>query len=391
MPNSTKSTFKTIFPLILTTFINKTGAIGMSLLPILLVERHASTSEASITLGAVKMTTAIATLVAGWMGDWLGLRTTVLAAFACSALGLGLMPVDLGLIPLLIFGIIAQFGIAIVNGSMRMMVAQTAGKAGQKEALGWMRTVNNLGQVISYGLAAAVSGLGAQVLIWFDALTSAIAFVLGNKTLPSTQRANETAPSPSVSNRALSWRAFGCGAAVLLVWTFQYELFISGIAGRVKIVHGEPGLQLFSGIMMINTIFCALLSVGASKFFQDSIRTLAGGTILFSLGLVLCVEWTQDRYALFAGAFFITLGEILYGVFSQLLLIRSIPDGPKQNRIYATSLFVINLGRMLAAAISFPLLVHTQDLTASRWVISAALGISLMTLAVGHREFRGLT
>src|SRR5271155_4451666 len=84
--------FRQSRPVLLTTFTNKVGSIGLSLITILLVKRGVSTGRGSFVLSTLKTTMLAGTLVGGTLTDRFSSRTLVLAALLLSATGLGFLP-----------------------------------------------------------------------------------------------------------------------------------------------------------------------------------------------------------------------------------------------------------------------------------------------------------
>jgi hypothetical protein len=388
--------FRQSLPVLITSLVNKSGSIGLSLLPMLLVEAHVSTARSSLAMLLVKGTTVGATLVSGGAADWLGLRFTVLAAFLAAAAGLALLPlslVNLGFVAFVAAGMVAQLGITSINATLRLLLTRTVARAHHKEALGWMRLVNNLGQILSYGLASLSAALGAQLLIWFDAATSLAAFVVGRRILP---RVPDSAPppagpaGPSARRSARGWLPLiGC-TLLMTGWNFAYEFFMSGVAGRVKLLYPDEGLRLFALMMMLNTVICAALAVKAARVLTRVVPSLVAGVALSSAGVLVGIGWAGSRPLLFAAMLLLTSGELVYGALGQFLLIRSVPAGRAENTVYSSAILVANLGRMAAAGLAFPLIV---DATSPRAGQSIVIGVAIASLAVlltGRRAFARL-
>src|SRR6185503_16512821 len=87
-----KTAFEQSRPLLLTSFTNKMGSIGLSLIAILLVEKGATTAQGSFVLACLKAMIVTGTLVGGALSDRVGPRTLVLGAFLLSAIGLAGLP-----------------------------------------------------------------------------------------------------------------------------------------------------------------------------------------------------------------------------------------------------------------------------------------------------------
>lgn len=382
-------------PILLTSLVNKSGSIGISLLPILLVDGHYSTEQSTWVMSCVKGSTIVATLAAGWFSDSFGVRLTLLLSLLMASLGLGFMPLHLGYLVLAISGFVAQFGIASVNTTNRLLLTQTVDWSNQKEALGWMRFVNNLGQVLSFGLATMTASLGAVLLIWFDSFTSIAAFFVGLRILPkSSSEKARTQPSsdkfqgtrPKTSS---IWPYVGC-TLLLAGWNFMYEFFITGVAGRIKVIYPETGLRIFSTLMVLNTILCAALAVWASRILSRAIPSLVAGVLLTTSGLVLGIVQVGSLPLIFTAMVLLTLGEIIYGALAQFLLIRSVPSSNRENMTYSVAILIANMGRMAAAGLAFPLVVHSSHPAAAA-ILAASIGLgSVIVLVIGMRPLSEL-
>lgn len=285
--------FRQSRPVLLTTFTNKVGSIGLSLITILLVERGVSTGEGTLVLGTLKGTMLIGTLAGGALSDRLGSRTLVLAALLMSASGLGFLPFQTSLWLILLFGVLAQFAEALMNVVQRILLMDQVELVHQKEALGWMRMISNFAQIFSFSIAAIGSGLGVMPLMLFDSFTSLSAFLMGRVVLPvrpaSRAKGRGLGGAPAVGGAAAKNAFFRC-AVVLMGWSFFYELFLEGGAGRLEILHPGQGLHRFSTMMILNTVLCAAFAVKAVRTFTRSWPAIAGGLALTATG-VLIAAW----------------------------------------------------------------------------------------------------
>ncbi len=373
----------------------------------LLVEGHYSTAQSSLAMTCVKATTVVGTLLSGWAGDTLGLRFTLLSSFFFSALGFLFLPFHLGLIVLIASGMVAQFGNTATNGTIRLLLVKVVDRKNQKVALGWMRTMNNLGQILSYGLGATAAAIGLKLLIWFDGLTSFLALIVGAKIAPNEKKEslavdisappNESESTPKNAHinesapRSRGWWPFIGSTLLLAGWSFMYEFYMSGIAGKVKVIWPSDGLRIFSSLMVLNVMICALLAVKAAQFLKNVVKGMVAAAIFTAAGLLIGIYFTDSVPMLFVAAFGMTLGEVVYGVFGQFLLIRLVPASNRPNTLYSVAILVANLGRMAAAGLAFPLIIRASTpAPASILVIVVALG-SIAVLALGHKRFEEAT
>ena len=388
-----RSVFRKSLPLLLTTLVNKSGSIGITLLPILLVEGHYSTAQSSFVMSVVKGTTLVSTVLSGFLSDLVGFRVVLLGSFLLATVGLFMLPLSLGLVVLTLAGVISQLGITSVNTSTRLLLTRTMARTEQKEALGWMRFVNNLGQIFSYGLATLTASLGAKVLIWFDAFTSLFAFVLGWRVLPKKEKNSDLPigpPDASGTKRAVNWWPFvGC-TFLITGWYAMYEFFVVGIAGLLEVTHPDQGLRIFSMLMVLNTVLCAALAVVASRFLTQVVPSLALGVLLTAAGVILAAWQTHDIALLFVSALFLTLGEVIYGALGQFLLIRSVPASARENTVYSSAILVANVGRMVAAGLAFPLIIDAKSPAWAMGITASVGAFSLVVLLLGGRQLARL-
>jgi MFS family permease len=349
----------------MTTFTNKVGSIGLSLITILLVKRGVSTGEGTLVLSVLKGTMLAGTLAGGALTDRFSSRTLVLAALLISAAGLGLLPFQTSIWLILFCGMLAQFSEALMNVVQRLLLMDQVEHAHQREALGWMRMVNNFAQVFSFSVAALGARLGLTPLMLFDSATSLSAFFLGRKILPRRD-------GPVQSGRGLGgelsggassrWTFFRC-ALVLMCWSFFYELFLEGGAGRLEILHPGQGLHRFSTMMILNTLLCAGFAVQATRLFRKPWITITGGMLLTVLGILVAGWGMASQLWVFAGMLLITLGELMVGSTAQYTLMRLTPAGSKAGFYYSLGISLMQGGRILGAAAAFPMLIHAERLT----------------------------
>ena len=374
--------FRQSRPVLLTTFTNKVGSIGISLITILLVKRGVSTGEGTMVLSALKATMLAGTLAGGVLSDRLGSRTLVLAALLLSATGLGLLPFQTSLWMILLFGVIAQFAEALMNVVQRLLLMDQVDFAHQKEALGWMRMVANFAQIFSFSIAALGSSLGVMPLMLFDASTSLTAFGVGRVILPR-------APAAPAKGRGLgggtggghaSKSAFFRCALVLMGWSFFYELFLEGGAGRLEMLHPGQGLRRFSTMMILNTVLCAAFAVQATRLFQKSWRAITGGMLLTALGVLVAGWGMASQGWVFGGMFLMTLGELMIGAVAQYTLMRLTPGDRNAGFYYSLGITLMQGGRILGASLAFPLLIHAVSLAPFTAIILAVLAAQLVVL-----------
>lgn len=373
--------FRQSRPVLLTTFTNKVGSIGLSLVPILLVHRGVSTADGAAVLASLKATTIAGTLAGGLLSDRVSARTIVLAALLLSAAGMGFLPFQGALWAILLFGVLAQLGDALTNVVQRILLMDEVDAAHQKEALGWLRMVANFAQIFSFSIAAAASRLGVLPLMVFDAATSALAYVLGLRILPASPPGGRPERGISAGGGGSSKAAFFGVSIVLMGWAFLYELFLAGGAGRLEVLHPGEGLRRFSTMMVLNTAFCAAFAVHASRFFTRSWSAITTGLILTAAGILAAVWGMSSQAFVFGGMLCITLGEIILGALAQFTLMRLTPGARHAGFFYSVGMTLIQCGRLAGAALAFPLLIHAESLTAFTALIAVTLVVLLLLMA----------
>ena len=374
--------FRQSRPVLLTTFTNKVGSIGLSLIPILLVKRGVSTAQGTLVLSTLKATIIVGTLAGGALSDRFSSRSLTLAALLMSAAGLGFLPFQTTILLILIFGIIAQFAEALLNVVQRVLLMDQVDSAHQKEALGWMRMVANFAQIFSYSIAAAASTLGVAPLMVLDAATSFVAFLLGRKILPRKSAHPDPDRGLTVGKDgvfASKAAFFGC-SLVLMGWSFFYELFLEGGAGRLEILHPGEGLRRFSTMMILNTVICTLAAVHAARFFHKAWIAITCGMALTAFGILVAGWGMSSQIWVFSGMFFITLGELMLGAVAQYTLMRMTPGIAKAGLYYSVGLTVMQCGRIAGAALAFPLLIHATSLVPFTAVVVGVLALQLVVL-----------
>lgn len=368
-------------PVLLTTFTNKVGSIGLGLIPILLVEKEVSTGEGAFVLSTLKVMILLGTLVGGALSDKVSARTTVLTALLMSAAGLGFLPFQNSIYLILFFGILAQSAEALMNVAQRILLMAQVDASHQKEAIGWMRMVNNSAMIFSYMVGAIGARLGLMPLMLFDAASSLASFFIGRRILPAA--AAHQSPDRGLGagnagqNSKLSF--FGC-ATVLFGWSFFYELFLEGGAGRLEILHPGEGLRRFSLMMILNTALCAVFSVHAARIFTKSWTAIFWGLLLTAAGLLTAGWGMTSQTYVFLGMFLLTLGELMLGAVAQYTLMRLTPGRQSAGFYYSLGLSLMQSGRILGAGLAFPLLIHAESLVRFTSIVGGMLLFLLVIL-----------
>jgi predicted MFS family arabinose efflux permease len=354
-----QTAFRSGLPIVATAFVNRAGAIGLNLLPILLVERQVASMDASLVLGIAKGAILVSSLLGGILSDRWGVRWVFLLAMGMQAVGLALVPFMEQLALITLVAALAQLGNTMFGATSRLMIKQFVATGQQQEALAWLRTGNNMGQIISFSLGAILASFGTALLFLFDAFTSMLAFVFSAKWLPGglpEAKVHDDRAEPAQR----SWRVFIVYGVFVAGYSFLYDLFMIGAAGRLEVVFPEQGLRLFSLVMVANTIVCTLLSVPLSRRVSNARRVLPAGFVLSSLGGALIFLDIESLPLLFIGVMLLSVGELLYTSMAQFLLLLINPAKRGEGTSYGAITTLQAVGRILASAAAFPLVVHGQ-------------------------------
>lgn len=333
-------------------------------------------------LSALKGTMLVGTLTGGALTDRFSSRTLVLAALLLSAAGLGLLPFQTSIWLILLCGMLAQFSEALMNVVQRLLLMDQVEHEHQREALGWMRMVNNFAQVFSFSVAALGARFGITPLCLFDSATSLSAFFLGRRILPRREgpaQSGRGLGADKAEGGASKWAFFRC-ALVLMAWSFFYELFLEGGAGRLEILHPGEGLHRFATMMILNTVLCAAFAVKATKLFRKPWFAIAGGMILTVLGILVAGWGMASQLWVFGGMLLITLGELMVGSTAQYTLMRLTPGGSKGGFYYSLGISLMQGGRIIGAAVAFPLLIHASRLGPFTALMIGVFAVQLMVL-----------
>lgn len=333
-------------------------------------------------LSTLKATMLVGTLAGGALTDRFSSRSLVLAALLLSAAGLGFLPFQTSIWLILLCGMLAQFSEALMNVTQRLLLMDQVERAHQKEALGWMRMVNNFAQVFSFSVAALSSRLGLLPLFLFDSGTSLSAFFIGRRILPRREgphRDGRALGEEPEAGGASRWAFFRC-ALVLMAWSFFYEFFLEGGAGRLEILHPGEGLRRFSTMMILNTVLCAAFAVQAARFFRKPWIAMAGGMLLTVLGILLAGWGMASQLWVFGGMLLLTVGELMVGSTAQYALMRLTPGRRGAGFYYSLGIGLMQGGRLLGAAVAFPLLIHASRLGPFTALMIGVFGLQLAVL-----------
>lgn len=377
--------FRKTLPLTLTSFINKLGSIGMSYLPMMLIERNYSDTASSFVLGVAKASVIVGTLCGGLVSDRQTPRLAILLALVCSTLGYGLLPLSLSPFAMGFCAFIGGFGTGMFLSPIRMLLLYSVEKGERTRAIAWLRVANNGASIVAFGLGSLTSIFGLGAAFFLDSATSAAGFLLALRTVPRTMLSGEE--SHDVAEVApSSWPLkLILLVALTTLYSLVYELFLIVAAAKLKITFGNQGQAYFSYGMMINTLLCTLLAIYATDFFRHEMRAMRLGMILMLSGFMAFLFFYQNLVALFLIFTLITAGELAFVTHAQVKVMEMIPKGKRQNVFYSVTLVVQNSGRFVAGLLAFPLFVNGSH--AAVWV-GTLLVVALIVQFSLERQFR---
>jgi len=378
---------------ILTSLINKIGSIGLMLIPILLIEKKIPSRESSMVMSVVRFISVLGPLISGYISDKIGLKKSLLLAYFCSAFGLIFIPHQTHFILLSLFGIFIQLGNAYGNIVIRLLLSHTVSSQNQKEALGWVRLVVNLGQLISYALSSIVYKFGTMIFFLFDGLTSILALVYAffKINFDGSNKKDSTKKQAQSSNQSLKQILlelknskntfyFYSYALVLSLFTFLYDLFFAGVIAKLKIIYPNEGLKFFSYAMLLNTFFCMIFAIRATKIFSNIFSSMVLCMSLMIASVLIGINWVSSVWVVVVVSLLGTFAEIIYGALSHYVLLKLNPSSSSEGLVYSTAIFINGLGKVLAAMTIFPLIIYSKTNTLIIIIASLAFLISIFLL-----------
>jgi MFS family permease len=333
---------KKILPVLLVGFTNRIASIGLSLVPILLVQKNFSTHDSALVMSVIKFSAVIMMLIGGYLSDVFSAWFLCVVSFFCMGLGMMGLPFVETASWMIVCGVISQFGDSLNKLSLRWIVQKSVEPKDRQVSIGWLRMINNAAQVIAYCFGLLVNQLGVVTLMLMDAITSILAGTLSLKILPRTSHAilrhdrDEKKSELTSQGSRFHWKSFDphvlknviLFSFIMFSWNFMYELIMTGLAARIEKIHAGNGIRIFSLIMMINTVLCALFAVKASHFFKRAEVVLPIGILGTVLGFWVSVQWIDSLVCLLLGSFLYTLAEVALGNPSYVLKLIKVVSKP---------------------------------------------------------------
>lgn len=379
------SAFRSVSPLLAVTFVNKIASLAMAVLPAMIVARGMPAGEAATVMIVGKGAAVFGTLLSGPLSDRVGPKPVLVGSIAIGGLGAWGMALAPTSAALALAAAVCSAGLACFPVVNRMLIAGSVPLGDQREALAWLRTTANLGLVASFTLGGFL-GSHVVALVVVDGAMSLVAAALGAVLLPDVRP-----PPAGLRGGASTWGPFGYMTLVICGWGFAYEGFLTACAARLALSLGAGGVSVFSWVMVLNTVFCALLGVLAASRIARPDRTIAGGFALLLVGAALGV--TGHPAAAFAGMGLVTLGELLFSATGQFVWMSLTPDVPRKATVFSTAMTMSFLARAAGSALVFPLVVDgAQPALAMAALVVPGLALALLAGPVwaAFREVGGV-
>ena len=132
--------------------------------------------------------------------------------------------------------------------------------------------------------------------------------------------------------------------------------------------------------MVLNTVLCSIFAVFAARSIRNPNVVFPLGIILVASGAAIVTAGLDSKWIIFIGVSVFSFGEIIFTALAQFVLIRTTPASEDQGSLYGLSLVVQSMGRILGAALAFPLVVHGSH-PVTFILLSASLVLLLSFLA----------
>jgi MFS family permease len=341
---------RSALPLLAVTLVNKVASLAMSLLPAILVAREVSAGDAAAVMIVGKGAAVFGTLFSGSAADRYGARRVLVASLVVAGLGAYGMAVAPTSAALAAAAATAQIGLACFPVLNRVIIAGSVALTDQREALAWLRSTANLGLIVSFALGG-VFGAHVAGLVLLDGTLALAAAALGAALLPDVR----PAPVGRAAGEASTLGPFLAMTAMMCAWSFAYDGFLTACAAQLRASLGPSGVSVFSWVMVLNTVGCALLGVVAANRIASPDRTVVPGFALLAVGSGLAV--TGSPAAAFVGMALATAGELVFSATGQFVWMALTPNTHRRSSVFSVAMTANFLARAAGAAVVFPLVV----------------------------------
>ncbi len=297
--------------LVLGTFINRFGTFVMPFLPLYLVGKGWTETEAGVALTSFAVGAIVSTLAGGWLADRLGRNVTMAASLIAGAvLYVGMACAESHGAVILLTGLAGLTGEAMVP-ACSAMVGDLAGPEHRVAAFGFFRLAINAGFAIGPAVGGWLAGQSFFTLFVADAASSAVFGLLALFFLPrgtlSTGHEASWAPALAALRKCRPFLALGLGCLVLNIALRQSVGTLSLDAAKLGYTTAHIGLLFTINGLMIILFELPLLAL-TSRWAES--RAIGWGFAIIGLGLAAnALPVTSWRPAL--SMVILTLGEML--------------------------------------------------------------------------------
>jgi MFS family permease len=363
-------------------FVSSAGSLAWLFMTLYLVEdRGLSAATAGLVTAAYGVGVIAGNLTGGWIGDRFGLRRTMLGAIGGWVICCALVPIaPVPALPALIAVAGAIGGINRPVGSA--LVATAIPGELRRVGIAMSRSVSNAGTIVGPPLGALFAAYDFDLLFVFDAVTSAVLWLVIFTRVPRTTAAAITASARGGLLAALRARpgVLGLLTAIVLVDTV-YRLQYSVLPLWLR----DQGLPTAAyGLMIsLNCVIIVLAEAALAVRLRghSALAVIGVGFALVGAGYLL-LGTGFGLLAAIAMMVVVTAGEMLYKPTATAHVADAAPDGMAgryQSLYGAASIF----GMMLSPALGTALYERSPELV---WPVGGllALLVAAGTLAVAR-------
>ncbi|MFJ4679675.1 MULTISPECIES: MFS transporter [unclassified Kitasatospora] len=276
--------------------VNQLGAFVQTFLVLYLTHRGMSDGTAGLALAAYSLGTVFGTVLGGEITHRLGARTAIVAAMACSAPLVAVLPLLArpGRVPVLLVAIaLAGLCAQAYRPAASVLLSDLMPERYQVMAFSMMRIALNTGAALAPLIAAGVILLDWDLLFWLDGATTLVYALLAHRLLPRHQ-VPEPTPQAKAERRSggraayaamLRDRAYLAYLAAVVLGTVAYVQ--SSISLPLEIVHDGYPTWLYSAVLTASSLVLITCELKITAYITRIPTHLAVGVghLVNSLGL----------------------------------------------------------------------------------------------------------
>ena len=318
------------------------------------------------------------------------MKRAILLSFCAAGAGLAAIPYAKTLFWMAASASLAQLGQVMFQAPAKLMVTEFVEIREQPESFAWLRTANNLGQVMSYSIGAIFSSFGIPFMMFFDSTTSWLAAGAGLKLLPSeASRKKLLCGACQLRSRGADltsseWKNFALVTLMLAGFNFLLRSLHDRRCRKMRTRIRIPGDEDFfpgDGHELRSLLGLFDFRRPISRKPRDRFPVRDGPVYRRA---ALSVQGIESMAVFYLGCFLITASEIVFFALAQTALLRTIPGGKRRGSIYSTSLVIQNIGRILGGALAFSWVVYAARPLP---LILSSGGVILALVLAGRSRF----